>query len=370
MAIRANSSDYRRILTSDLPLLDVRAPVEFQQGSFPNALNIPLLDDDQRRAIGTVYKQRGQDAAIALGWKMASPTVIAQRIEAWKHYTDRHPQGYLYCFRGGLRSQLSQQLLADHGIDYPIIVGGYKAMRRYLIDSLEALAATQPFILVGGKTGSGKTELLGSLSDQVDLEGAAHHRGSAFGGLLAPQPSQIDFENAISARLIKLSGSQPKEIFLEDEGKLIGRLNLPLSLRKAMQASSLIILEAPLGERISRIVNDYVIFNYAQLLQGKDRGRAIQALAHSIASNLNRIKKRLGGARHDKVLSSFRFAINELDRTGSADFFRPGIQLLLTEYYDPMYRHQLSQRHDRILFSGSRGELLEWIAERRNIENT
>lgn len=366
MTARANSNDYRQLFLDDVPLLDVRAPIEFLQGAFPSSTNIALLDDEQRKLIGTQYKHQGQDAAIALGWQIATKDIQQHRIDSWREFVSRFPGGYLYCFRGGLRSKLSQQLLSKSGIEFPIVEGGYKAMRRFLINNLETISKAQPYILVGGQTGSGKTDFLTSLSQHLDLEGAAKHRGSAFGAMTESQPSQIDFENTISISLLKMSQSSDANIFLEDEGKLIGRINLPLSLRQAMQYSPRIILTAPLGERISRIVNDYVIFNYAQLLERHKPELAQSLFRVFVVSNLKRIQKRLGGVTHQKIESSFQYALNEFYRTGHADFFRPGVQMLLTDYYDPMYQYQQSQRDDKILFSGDRQELSEWAKYRTN----
>ncbi|MGH1374521.1 MAG: tRNA 2-selenouridine(34) synthase MnmH [Cellvibrionaceae bacterium] len=365
MATLDDCSDYHRIFLGDIPLLDVRAPIEFKRGAFPSAVNLPLLDDDQRRAVGTEYKAKGQDAAIEMGWKIATPSVVKQRLDAWQTHIKSNPQGYLYCFRGGLRSKLSQQILTSNGVDYPIVSGGYKTMRRYLIDNLESVSKTMPLVVLGGRTGSGKTDLLGSLSSHLDLEGRANHRGSAFGDLLNPQPTQIDFENAVSIDLLKLTQQQPREVVLEDEGKLIGRLHLPLNLRNAMRASPLVVLDAPLGERISRIVDDYILSNYAQRLTQTEPNLALAEMANAIQSNLLKIRKRLGGALHHKVSSSFNFAIREFARTNSADFFRPGIQLLLTEYYDPMYLYQLSQRQAQLLFRGDAREVTEWLQQRQ-----
>lgn len=366
MTARANSSDYRQLFLNDVPLLDVRAPIEYLQGAFPSSKNIALLDDEQRELIGTRYKHRGQDAAIALGWEIATKDIQEHRVGLWREFVSKYPHGYLYCFRGGLRSKLSQQLLSQSGIEFPIVEGGYKAMRRFLIGNLEAISTAQPYILVGGQTGSGKTDFLTSLSQHVDLEGAAKHRGSAFGAKAYSQPSQIDFENTISISLLKMTQSSHANIFLEDEGKLIGRINLPLSLRQAMQRSPRIILTAPLGERISRIVNDYVIYNYAELLERHEPESAQRQFGEFIVSNLWRIRKRLGGVMHQKIESSFQFALNEFFRTGHADFFRPGVQMLLTDYYDPMYLYQQSQRRDKILFSGDRQALSEWVECRKN----
>ncbi|MGL4712447.1 MAG: rhodanese-like domain-containing protein, partial [Shewanella sp.] len=124
---------YREIFLNQHPLMDVRAPIEFTRGAFPNSTNLPLMFDNEREKVGTCYKQSGQQAAIALGHLLVKGPIKQQRIEAWASYVKANPKAYLYCFRGGLRSQLSQQWLKDAGIEVPYIQGGYKAMRQYLI---------------------------------------------------------------------------------------------------------------------------------------------------------------------------------------------------------------------------------------------
>lgn len=346
--------------------MDVRAPVEFNKGAFPRSINIPLLDDLQRGEIGTRYKEQGQDAAIELGWQIATPDIKAARQDAWLAHAKAHPTGFLYCFRGGLRSRLSQQLLKEAGLDYPIVIGGYKAMRRFLIDELEANAVVAPLILVSGRTGSGKTLLLKNLQHQIDLEGLANHRGSAFGRQVDDQPSQIDFENRISIALMKqLHKSKNQSIFVEDEGKLIGRLSLPLNIKARMQQSPLAILETPIEQRIDIALADYVTDAWPKYLAhfGQDAGSAEQAFRAQILDNLSRIRKRLGGETFDNLFSQFSAALDSFFQSGDASEFRPGIESLLIDYYDPMYDYQKGLREGREIFRGEANEFVEWANE-------
>ena len=158
--MRDNSSNYRDIFLNDIPLMDMRAPVEFTKGAFPNAINLPLMTDIERQKVGTCYKQHGQEAAIALGHQLVGGKVKAERVEAWSAFARANPHGYLYCFRGGLRSQIVQQWLKDAGIDYPRVFGGYKAMRTFLIETTQQAVAECDFVIVGGMTGTGKTEVI------------------------------------------------------------------------------------------------------------------------------------------------------------------------------------------------------------------
>ncbi|MBY0410253.1 MAG: tRNA 2-selenouridine(34) synthase MnmH, partial [Burkholderiaceae bacterium] len=137
-----NLTDYRHIFLNDVPMMDVRAPVEFGQGAFPGVANLPLMNDEERHKVGTCYKQNGQDAAIALGHRLVSGAPKQERIAAWAAFAQAHPHGVLYCFRGGLRSQTSQQWLhSEAGIDYPRVIGGYKAMRTFLLETTQQAVA-------------------------------------------------------------------------------------------------------------------------------------------------------------------------------------------------------------------------------------
>ncbi|WOJ97343.1 tRNA 2-selenouridine(34) synthase MnmH [Congregibacter brevis] len=362
MTSRADTSDYARLFLADTPLLDTRAPVEFAAGAFPFAHSLPLMSDTERAAVGTCYKENGQEAAITLGHELVSGDLREQRMASWKQFASDHPEGYLYCFRGGLRSQLVQQWLKDAGVDYPRVVGGYKAMRRFLIDTLDALAKEAEFILVGGATGTGKTRLIKDLPRAIDLEGLAHHRGSAFGRLLEEQPTQIDFENALAIALLKLSrGEGP--VVLEDEGQLIGRLAIPASLRARMIEAPLVVLEYDLEARIQVVFEDYIldlgeryrqVHGAAGLVEHRDR----------LLGDLERTRKRLGGERYQNIAKIMRAAFDSQEQTGSGEGHRDWIRRMLEDYYDPMYSYQLGKREGQRLCSGDRDFLKEFLGAR------
>lgn len=359
MACLPMTADFAGLFLGDVPLMDVRAPVEFAQGAFPRSENLPLLDDRQRELIGIEYKQHGQDAAIALGLRLATPDIRAQRIAAWQDFARRHPEGVLYCFRGGLRSRTTQQWLHETGVTLPLVEGGYKALRRFLLETLEQRCARQRLILVSGRTGTGKTDLLLQLPHALDLEGLARHRGSTFGYTVLPQPSQIDFENAFAIGLLKHAHRHAdSQLFLEDESRLIGRIALPPVLQQAMKQAPLIVLEATLEEREGRVVRDYIQRqreHYQQAYGVEAAGR----FADFVLCNLDRIKSRLGGERHQQLREEWQQALAAFEASGDVDGFRPGIRRLLVEYYDPMYDYQLSQRAGRILMRGDADTLLQ-----------
>lgn len=359
MPDRADTDDFRRLFLEDIPLLDVRAPVEFAQGAFPQARNEPLMSDEERHRVGLRYKQAGQDSAIALGHELVRDQLKAERVARWQAFARQHPQGCLYCFRGGLRSRTAQAWLAEAGVDYPLVVGGYKALRRYLIDTLEAEVSRQPLVLVSGRTGSGKTRLLKTLPKFIDLEGLARHRGSSFGQTLAPQPTQIDFENALAIALLK-SAQQPGPLYVEDESRLVGRCALPLSLRERMARAPMIVLERTLEERTQVILEDYVIDMTAGF-QRRDGGKAgFENFRRFLRDSLGRLERRLGGERYQRLDAVMSAALDTQDATADLEGHRVWIRELLTDYYDPMYDYQLARREGDVLHCGNIAQLQRW----------
>ena len=362
--MREDSSDYRRLFLSDTPFLDLRAPVEYARGAFPSAVNLPLLDDRQREQIGIRYKTEGQDEAIKLGLELATPEIREQRLADWIAFSETHPNGYLYCFRGGLRSRTAQQWLRERGIELPLVHGGYKAMRRFLIEQLDESAAEIALLCVGGLTGVGKTRALLKTRHHVDFEGLANHRGSAFGrdpGDL--QPSSIDWENSVSIAMLKHRDLYPgRPLLIEDEGRCIGRVTLPEKLYSAMLAAPRAILEAGIEQRIGLIREDYIEQSWPRYrrLHGE---RAEEEFSRFVLDNLKRIEKRLGGERYQRVGACFRAALTELYSSGDAFGFDDGIRTLLEEYYDPMYRYQLESKKPKIVFAGPEAEFLQWSEE-------
>ena len=355
--------DYAALFLGDVPLMDVRAPVEFLRGAFPNAGNVPLLDDQQRQRIGIIYKERGQDAAIALGHQLATVEVRAARLSAWREFMARHPGAVLYCFRGGLRSQISQQWLAEAGIRVPRVEGGYKALRHFLQETLHAACTSMQAVVIAGRTGCGKTDLLRSLPRHLDLEGLARHRGSAFGQMVDAQPTPIDFENAVAIGLLRLRDRAPSaSVLLEDESHLIGRLHLPLAMLGLIRRSPLVILEATLEERVERILRDYILAQ-REAFQLRFGEKGAERFAAFVLDGLDRIERRLGGERHRRIREQWLRALRALEADGCAEDFRHGIEMLLTEYYDPMYDYQLQRQDRRVLGHGDADTLRRRLAD-------
>lgn len=364
--MRENTDDFRQIFLGSTPLLDVRAPVEFAKGAFPGVVNLPLMTDSERQQIGTCYKHSGQEAAIALGHKLVNGAIKEQRVAAWAEFAAANPGGYLYCFRGGLRSQLVQQWLAEAGIAYPRVVGGYKAMRRFLIDSLERSVQSLPLNIVAGLTGTGKTEVIKAVDDSLDLEGHAHHRGSSFGRHATPQPNQIDFENALAIEALRVTDRGAQQLVLEDEGRMVGSCTVPLELFRLMQHAPLIWLEDRFENRVVRILGDYVVDMYGEfaVLYPDDPQRAFDLFAEHLSGGLLRIRKRLGGEKQQALQVIMDNALAEQRRSGSVDAHREWIASLLTDYYDPMYAYQRSGKDERVVFSGDQTAVIEYLQER------
>jgi len=353
---RTDTSNYREIFLRDTPMIDTRAPVEFGKGAFPGACNLPLMNDEERHAVGIRYKEAGQDAAITLGEELVAGELRERRIAGWCEFARANPQGFVYCFRGGLRSRTAQQWMREAGVEYPLVLGGYKAMRQFLLEELTTSVSRADFLLVAGKTGTGKTRVLEALRSVVDLEHLAVHRGSTFGHLLDPQPTQINFENTLSIELMRLLDAGVERIVLEDEGRLIGRIGLPQELREKMQISSLLVVEEPVEERIEVILDDYVrdLGQRYRLAHG-EAGRALHR--RQLLDGLARLQKRLGGARHTELSEQMQSAF-EAPESVAEDLHRRWIETLLTEYYDPMYEYQMSRREGAVLARGGRAEII------------
>ena len=354
-------TDFKQLFLSDTPMIDVRAPIEFNKGAFPSSINAPLMNDNEREAVGTCYKKHGSDAAVELGHQLVFGDVKVQRLQQWQNFTNLHHDGIFYCFRGGLRSRITQQWLNDIGIDRPYVEGGYKAMRTYLLGQLHQRAKEGNFLVLSGKTGSGKTEVINEWPHSIDLEGLANHRGSAFGKTFVAQPAQISFENAWSVAWLKRINVNDSPVLIEDESRLIGRVVIFPEYLTATKSASNILLEAPFEERIARIRRDYFMntFEHYQKIHPDTSHDLLEAF---IRNAVLRIKKRLGGARFTLINTTLDSAIGALKSQNLWFGFDDIINVLLTEYYDPTYEYQYQQKNEKTIFKGSHEEVIQWLA--------
>lgn len=335
-----SAAELERLLATATPLLDVRAPAEAARATLPGATNLPLLDDGERRRVGITYKFSGHDAAVALGHRLVSGDVRRARERAWCAFLDQHPDAWIFCWRGGQRSEIVQAWLRALGVDRPRVPGGYKALRRTCLAVLERAPREKRWIVLGGRTGSGKTRLLGCLDNAIDLEAIACHRGSAFGAMATPQPPPATFENALACAFLR---HRAATVVLEDESRTIGRLALPEPWHEQMQRAPLVLLEVPLAERVENIVREYVTEPLA-------RGSPPAHLYERYADALRRIQRRLGGERHREVGQALERGFAEGDHRG-------WVERLLVWYYDPMYDHQLAAKTARVVVSGGWAEV-------------
>ena len=359
-----DSRDYSHILLNSSGLLDVRAPIEFNSGAFPHAENCPLLDDDERHRVGICYKENGPHAAIDLGHHLISGSHKQAKIDQWIQFVSQHQSSYLYCFRGGLRSKISQQWLREAGIEICRVNGGYKALRNFLINHLEQVDELFDFVLIGGLTGCRKTELVSSLTSGIDLEGAAYHRGSSFGAHAIEQSSQINFENKIAIDFLKAQFNGKRLIALEDESRFIGSVDIPKNIFSKMRNSSLVVVERPLEDRVEQLHIEYVI-NMEHEFQHlhKQKEIAFQAFSNYLQDSLKRIQKRLGMGNWGELNSLMQSALNNHSKTADTSSHKQWIEPLLKEYYDPMYSSQLKKRKDHIEFRGNFNECKQYISE-------
>jgi len=297
------------------PILDVRAPIEFAQGHVPGALNLPLFDDEERARIGTTYKQVSQERAVHLGLEFFGPKMSAMVKRAQKLAQGKEVR--LHCWRGGMRSGAVMWLLELAGFKVHLLDKGYKDYRRAVLASFDS---PRQWRVLGGLTGSGKTDVLHALAAAphqqpvLDLEGVAHHKGSAFGAIGQPaQPTQEQFENNLAAAMLALPTDAP--VWVEDESRQIGRLTIPPALFGQLRTASRWVLEVPRAARVAKLAAEYGAEDPVEL-----------------AAAITRIEKRLGGLATQQALAAI-----------AAGDFALMVELALG-YYDKTYTYGLAPR--------------------------
>ncbi|MCM2277389.1 MAG: tRNA 2-selenouridine(34) synthase MnmH [Oligoflexia bacterium] len=349
-------------LRARAPALDVRAEVEFAQGMIPGAVNLPILTTGERHEVGTCYKQRGPDAAVALGHELVGGEVKEARVARWRGFFELHPESYLYCFRGGMRSAIAQRWLAEAGIRVPRLEGGYKRARQFFLEAIERESAGQPYAVLSGYTGSGKTRLLRELArknpgvPQLDLEGLANHRGSAFGKELDPQPAQAVFENELGRELLALPAERREKIWVEDESRMIGRITLPEAFYRALTSAPLYLIRETRESRARLLVEEYVIDSFKRRLE-RDPETAYPGLREGLRAPIAAISRKLGGAEASRILGMIDGAMDQAESGKGWEGHQAWIEVLLEKYYDPYYERHLERERSRIAYEGSREEV-------------
>jgi len=318
--------------TEHLCLLDARSEAEFLKGHIPGAVSFPLLNNQERVLVGTCYKTKGSFEAVVLGYELVAPKFAKMIKNA--HMAFGKNKLIIHCWRGGLRSQILGNLLASAGFDVSIITGGYKAYRQFVQQGFETVHNVK---VIGGFTGSGKTDLLYALrlkgEQVIDLEGLANHHGSAFGGIgKGLQPTQEQFENNFFS-LLHLQ-DKTKAIWVEDESRLIGKIQIPDSFFLQIRKAPLFFIESSLDERINTIIENYAKHDVNELIKATKQ-----------------ISKKLGDLRT-------RSAIEALQNND----FQAWVKEVLF-YYDKAYTNGLQSKvnSSRVHISGDKQSIISQL---------
>ena len=335
------------LIKNKIPFIDVRAPSEFILGAVPTSKNLPILSNNERTEVGKMYKENGNEAAIEKGYSLVNGKIKDKRISNWIKFVKRNPQAQMYCARGGQRSKIAQNWLKEIGVDIDIVEGGFKALRNTCIEVLDSASSdNKEWIIIAGKTGSGKTKMIKQISNSIDLEGLANHRGSAFGGFETLQPTPVNFENNLAYQYLSISSNK---VFIEDESKTIGRLVIPKKFFNKMNSSTLVLIQEPMENRIKNIYHEYVSKEIEQTGEHK--------VLISLRSKLQKISKRLGGTNYKIVDNLIKDAFQKNDYNIHYEW----IKTLLESYYDKMYDYQINQKKDRCIESGTWDEINHFL---------
>ncbi|MBW3004509.1 tRNA 2-selenouridine(34) synthase MnmH [Candidatus Woesearchaeota archaeon] len=295
----------------DKVVIDTRSPVEFEKDRVPGAVNIPILENEERKVVGTLYKDN-PDEAIKLGYEYYNKK-LPHMVEAFKKL-DKDKKIIIYCWRGGMRSQTITKLVSDLGFNAFLLDGGYRSYRRYIRAQLEKYEPPFTFIVLYGLAGSGKTELIKQLTPSIDLEGLAQHRSSNFGAIgLEPREQKL-FESLLFKRLKELEGE--KAVFIEGESHKVGRVFIPNSIFKAMKRGIAVRVDCSIENRAKQIVKDY--FTHGE--DDKIRKIIVYLKPHLTKKVVENLLKLMDEKNYEEVS-----------------------KILLQDYYDSKYEHQISQ---------------------------
>jgi len=292
--------------------IDTRSPAEYELDHLPNAINLPILDNEERAIVGTLYKQVSREKAIEKGVEYFSAKLPQFMKEVDKH---KNELIIIYCWRGGMRSRTVVALLESLGYNILQLAGGHKAFRAYVRERLENYILKAELVVFWGLTCTGKTRLLQNFSNFLDLEELAQHRGSLYGHIGLKPNSQKRFENLFLQRLDQLN--KEKYLFVEGESRKIGDVQIPEFFYKAMLKGKHVLVERSMEKRAEEAVKNYMVGNNIE---------DIKKITLSLF-------KLIGKERKKEIV--------ELIDKGE---LREAAKILLEEYYDPLYLHTLKKR--------------------------
>ncbi|GIN20961.1 MAG TPA: tRNA 2-selenouridine(34) synthase MnmH [Bacillus bacterium] len=294
-------------------MIDVRSPQEFQEATIPGSINIPILNNEERAEVGTIYKQVGKEAAMDRGLAIFSQKLPAFIDEFKKIETPMT----VFCWRGGMRSKTAATVLDLMGIRANRLSGGIRSFRRWIVNYLDTGEFQPELLVLNGYTGSGKTLILQKLKEKgypvIDLEGMAGHRGSIFGQIGMTPRNQKKFDAALVTEMLKYRND--RFVFVEGESKRIGRVYIPDIIYEKKEVGLQIFIDLPLRERVKNIIEEYEPWNYPERFQEAYRY----------------IKKKI----HTPVAKQIESHLENEE-------FTDAVKLLLEYYYDPRYEHSAS----------------------------
>jgi len=307
------------------PIVDLRSPIEFEHGAIPGAVNLPLLDNDERHEVGTTYKQVGRHDAVSLGLELFAAKAERFAQEAVELAGDQK-RLVVHCARGGMRSKSVALWLATMGLNVELLEGGYKAYRKEVLAILQR-CARHPMITLHGRTGSGKTSLLRALSQHIpvlDFEHIAAHRGSAFGDFAIgrPQPSQQNFENVLANDYLKCEHIPTLIVEIEN---FIGSIILPHELRESVIGAPIVLVTRDFEDRVERLAAEYApVWN--------------DSLQATFEQRMLMLKSHLSHADRAAMIGA----------TARGDF-RTAVEMLLSLRYDPVYDKGIRRLDHRVV---------------------
>ena len=307
-------------------LVDVRSPEEFEADHICGAINLPVLNDSEFEQVGKLYKKNSPFEASKVGSALVASN-IAQHLE--KFFSDKRKESRIvfYCARGGKRSQAFATVCKMVGWEPSVLKGGYKAYRKHVLSTIQKFADSKRFVIIGGRTGVGKTDVLEFMRSHghavLNLEKLANHRGSILG---APpsrkQPKQKLFESAIYEEIINIGERDP--IFLESESSKIGNLLIPPGIWQSMKRSPTILIDNTLENRVN-----YILENYDPDFLLEEELPKLISIIERKRTNIN---------------------VEELNQLIARKNWRSLVSRLITDYYDPLYNHSITRRLDQTIF--------------------